>query len=67
MFCIITLTKDWRQLISSLAALHELGHICCVIVVGKSFSQRYKNGTVWPSCGSAAKSGPNGDSSRIVP
>ena len=24
------MTKDWRQLISSLTALHELGHICCV-------------------------------------
>ena len=41
------MTKDWRQLISSLTALHELGHICCVIVVCKSFSQRYKNGTVF--------------------
>jgi hypothetical protein len=45
MFCIISLTKDGRQWISSLAAL--LGHICCVIVVCKSFFQRCKNGTAW--------------------
>ena len=44
MFCIISLTKDWRQWISSLAAL--LRHICCAIVVCKSFFefQRCKMG-----------------------